>query len=863
MNSIDISIDISSQADRSMINPDPQLINVISIRAFFSLISPRFGARSSPPPRLFYSMGLSLALSLLMLGCPSGPQEATPPIPVVTPEALIFPQPTGDEASVTASVTLENKGQTDLILARTDLEEFDLQHELSILDEDDLQGVTIPRGSAKEIELLWTPLDDRPDLARLTLITNVGDLSVELSTPDLDSIIGITSSAQATFEDAGGRVEFQGVSPDSKGTLPIIITSLGLVPLRLSTVCLVDLDGRCLPQDASDAGEVSFSLCQSVFGNGCAPLTTPEALAKGETYTFGVRYFAPSRDLDIRTSRILIESDANETPRYLIEVSGAPCIRGESDACGICGDGIMQEGEQCDDGDDDGQNECKQDCTRNVCGDGVLLMGVEVCDDGNSDQGDECLNSCVLAECGDGHIRSGVEACDDGNTIEGDACRSTCEEARCGDGILYEDVEACDDGNTLDTDDCLNSCALPVCGDGVRWTDHEPCDDGNTSDLDGCTTRCEAARCGDGLVQEGVESCDEGEETPDVLMCIYGEVSCRLCDDECALVEVMGQYCGDGVINGAETCDEGDLEVERCAYGETSCEVCGALCSLIPGETSYCGDGVIQEDERCDGQEGCLPTCELSEDAPPCAPHCPALDWISLGARTMTMGWDEGEERERPEHTATVSAFEMTRSEVTVEQYKTCVDAMVCETPRDRNDNMNCNWGLLSTSSHPINCITWPQARQFAQWVGGDLPSEAQWERAARGDGGSALYPWAEDEPASCERAVISEDRSGCGLMGTWPVCSKPLGNSDDGLCDLVGNVWEWTLDAYQPYTSAAVTDLPRCDEDGCSGAPSERTIRGGGWTASAIGWRSTMRDGFGPELALNFFGFRCARPSR
>jgi cysteine-rich repeat protein len=142
-----------------------------------------------------------------------------------------------------------------------------------------------------------------------------------------------------------------------------------------------------------------------------------------------------------------------------------------------------------------------------VCGDGVVDPG-EACDDGNTDDADGCTNACALPGCGDG-IVAGDEQCDDGNTEDNDACTSACKPAACGDGFIQAGVEACDDGNADDTDDCLSTCVAAKCGDGAVQAGVEACDDGNADDTDDCTSTCAAAKCGDGFVQAGVEGCDD------------------------------------------------------------------------------------------------------------------------------------------------------------------------------------------------------------------------------------------------------------------------------------------------------------------------------------------------------------------
>src|SRR5262249_3773212 len=129
------------------------------------------------------------------------------------------------------------------------------------------------------------------------------------------------------------------------------------------------------------------------------------------------------------------------------------CIPGcaqDPDCQGFCGDGILQPGEACDDGNAVSGDGCEPDCTLS-CGNGILDAGEEG-DDGNQIDPDACRNNCVAAFCGDGVVGPG-EDCDDGNAVDDDACSNTCKAARCGDGIVNGN-DQCDDGNTTDGDGC-------------------------------------------------------------------------------------------------------------------------------------------------------------------------------------------------------------------------------------------------------------------------------------------------------------------------------------------------------------------------------------------------------------------------
>ncbi len=174
----------------------------------------------------------------------------------------------------------------------------------------------------------------------------------------------------------------------------------------------------------------------------------------------------------------------------------------------FCGDGVLDPGEECDDGNDVNDDSCTNVCTLPVCGDGILQPG-EACDDGNSVNDDSCTNVCTLPVCGDGILQPG-EACDDANEVDDDACTNQCTLPLCGDGIL-QPGEECDDGNSVDDDDCTSVCTLPVCGDGILQPGEE-CDDGNSVDDDDCTNTCVIGPfCGDGVVDDG-EECDDGNE---------------------------------------------------------------------------------------------------------------------------------------------------------------------------------------------------------------------------------------------------------------------------------------------------------------------------------------------------------------
>ena len=227
------------------------------------------------------------------------------------------------------------------------------------------------------------------------------------------------------------------------------------------------------------------------------------------------------------------------------------------------------------------------------------------------------------------------------------------------------------------------------------------------------------------------------------------------------------------------------------------------------------------------------------------------IEWVRIEGGTFQMGSELGYPDEKPLRRVKVATFELAKTEVTVAQYRACIDMGPCTPPKTGTP---CNWGRADRDDHPINCVDWRQASTFARWAGGRLPSEAEWEFAARGRGGDQRYPWGDAE-ASCTTAVMTGNGGdGCGQNGTGPVCSKPAGNTAQGICDLAGNVWEWVEDWYGPYGEAPSDGSARFM------AAASRVGRGGGWDDTARSLRAANRNGDQPGLQSDLLGFRIAR---
>lgn len=244
---------------------------------------------------------------------------------------------------------------------------------------------------------------------------------------------------------------------------------------------------------------------------------------------------------------------------------------------------------------------------------------------------------------------------------------------------------------------------------------------------------------------------------------------------------------------------------------------------------------------------------------------------------SFTMGADQGgEPDEHPAHPVTLRAFYLDLTEVTNEAWSRCVAEGACPSP-DASSAQKNGFGAdarFRGPRQPVSSVSWDEARAYCARLGKRLPTEAEWERAARGADGRR-YPWGNEEPTHA-RAVFG------GIGVTGEVGAHPAGDGPYGHHDLAGNVWEWVEDVYDPYAYtrsgaaqgrggtcdealAALDELRKEGKRGFTGSnpiPTgcERVLRGGAFNYNAAGLRSSNRVHHPARFHLVMSGFRCAR---
>jgi formylglycine-generating enzyme required for sulfatase activity len=266
-------------------------------------------------------------------------------------------------------------------------------------------------------------------------------------------------------------------------------------------------------------------------------------------------------------------------------------------------------------------------------------------------------------------------------------------------------------------------------------------------------------------------------------------------------------------------------------------------------------------------------------------PSCPEMVIIPSGSLAMgSPGSESGRGKdEGPVHQVNIATFALGKTEITRGQFATFVKISKYDTgdkcwtlDGGKFEERSGNWskpGYPQDDKHPVTCINWNDAQAYAKWLSSKtgkkyrLPTEAEWEYAARGNTGTARY-WGANPNDACGYANTADKTAQAQIKGatSWSAnkCTDgfaytaPVGNykaNAYGLYDMLGNVWEWTEDSYHKNYQDAPTD-----GSAWQGDVAKRVLRGGSWNNGPRNVRAAVRDSNKPVIRFSIFGFRLAR---
>jgi formylglycine-generating enzyme required for sulfatase activity len=230
--------------------------------------------------------------------------------------------------------------------------------------------------------------------------------------------------------------------------------------------------------------------------------------------------------------------------------------------------------------------------------------------------------------------------------------------------------------------------------------------------------------------------------------------------------------------------------------------------------------------------------------APTKAPQ-PEVEMVAIPAGSFTMGSDKDSPDAAPAHQVDLPAYSIDKFEVTNADFAKFVEATGYKTDAEKSGEKGWVAYAEGKDNHPVVKVSWNDAKAFCEWMGKRLPTEAEWEKAARGTDGRT-YPWGNDwDP---KKANGKE----AGLRGTAAAGSFGAGASPYGAMDMAGNVWEWTADWFQPYPGNK-TENPYYGEK-------YKVTRGGAWFEEAAQLTTFNRNATSSTAANDDLGFRCAK---
>jgi eukaryotic-like serine/threonine-protein kinase len=237
------------------------------------------------------------------------------------------------------------------------------------------------------------------------------------------------------------------------------------------------------------------------------------------------------------------------------------------------------------------------------------------------------------------------------------------------------------------------------------------------------------------------------------------------------------------------------------------------------------------------------PSSEITDDK--------GAEMVLIEAGNFTMGSTKGDLDERPIHSVYLNAYYIDKFEVTNALYQACANSGTCKPPVHADSFTRSSYfGNPTYDDYPVVYVDWNMAKTYCEWRGAQLPTEAQWEKAARGTE-EPTYPWGRG--VDCQKANYTNGHNAC-VGGTSKVGIYEGGKSPYGVYDMAGNVWEWVADWYSAtYYTGSLSSNPSGPDSGRA-----HILRGGSWSGDEADLRSSNRLNYAPSYNNFDIGFRC-----
>ena len=353
------------------------------------------------PVRIGPTIIMSLILCSSLLSCRDAEKIEGIPEQVIEPVRLTFTAPSPMTNTRHLNIRIRSVGTAPILIESLSLSENDDVKELSLASVDDWHTklTPIPAGEFRIVKITWTAVDSAIDTGQVTIRHMDGLTVIPIRTPLLTPQLSLSSSPQGRSSEQGISVDFGAVPKSDVGQIKLTVMNQHVPSLAIDHVCLLDERGACRTEMSRQSAAVRVCRGHNNDIDNCVLPAPTAPLEMGLALPISV-LFRPGQSLASPISeRLRIRSNDKTKPDMYVQINGTVCERSSAEpVCGNCGNGIVDLGEACDDGNLDQADTCRNSCQLNRCGDGLPGPN-EDCDDGNQVNGDGCDNNCTVTEC--------------------------------------------------------------------------------------------------------------------------------------------------------------------------------------------------------------------------------------------------------------------------------------------------------------------------------------------------------------------------------------------------------------------------------------------------------------------------------